>query len=264
MPHNQIPSIGIFDSGVGGLTVFKEIKKHLPFVNLVYLGDTARLPYGSKSQKTIIEYSIQNCEFLLKENVSAIVVACNTASALALDTLQKTFSIPFYGVITMASQIAVQQSKRRRVGVIGTKATIKSKAFAQTIAEIDKDVFVESVATPLLVPIVEESLEAHPITKTLLQDYLSPILEADIDTLILGCTHYPLLRKVLEEVVGTEIVLVDCATALAKSLKKDFNSATNMVSSTDKIYVTDDQESFLGLATKILDNDTIKVKKIHF
>ncbi|MCM8788009.1 MAG: glutamate racemase, partial [Candidatus Omnitrophica bacterium] len=199
--------IGIFDSGVGGLTVFKEIRRLLPKEDLIYFGDTARVPYGNKSKATIIKFSTENILFLLQKQVKLVVIACNTSSSLALDYLKDIFNIPIIGVIDAGVKKAVQLSSNKRIGIIGTRSTINSRSYETKIKKIDKNIKIYSCACPLFVPLVEEGLIYGKIVKEVIKMYLEPFKKFDIDTLILGCTHYPLLKKeIAKYLVGVNIV----------------------------------------------------------
>jgi glutamate racemase len=208
-------AIGIFDSGVGGLTVFKEIAQLLPGEELVYLGDTARVPYGTKSPPTVLRYSLEAAAFLSDQRVKMLVVACNTASSVALTELEERFSLPVIGVIEPGARKAAALTRSRRVGVIGTEGTIKSGAYTRAIQAIDPDIEVFSLACPLFVPLVEEGWIDHPVTQLAAREYLAPLLDEQIDTLVLGCTHYPLLKKTLHAVLGAGVQLVDSAQETA-------------------------------------------------
>ena len=187
------PSIGLFDSGIGGLTVLQQLVRALPDENYVYFGDTARLPYGEKSRETIIRYSIENSIFLLDKNIKMLVIPCNTATAFALEKLQKIFSVPVVGVIEPGAERAVEVSKNERIGVLGTRGTIYSQSYQKAILKINPSAFVLPIACPLFVPLVEENYVAHPSARLIVQEYLRPLKDQFIDTLLLGCTHYPLL-----------------------------------------------------------------------
>lgn len=211
--------IGVFDSGVGGLTVVREIMRHLPDENLVYFGDTARVPYGSKSQDSIIRFSRQIIHFLRTKHVKAIVIACNTASALALDIVQQEMDIPVIGVIVPGARAAVKETKNKKVGVLGTEATIKSNMYTKQMQQEDPEVEVIGKACPLFVPLIEEGFAKHKITKEVIDIYLHEMRESGIDTLILGCTHYPLLRSAISEYMGEKIHLVNPAYETAMELR---------------------------------------------
>ena len=204
--------IGVFDSGVGGLTVVSSLMRRLPEESILYLGDTARLPYGDKSSQTVRRYTRRNIDFLLTRGVKAVVVACNTASALALQDLD--YDLPVWGVVEPGAAAAVAAT-RGRMGVIATASTIRSGAYARAIRRLDPSIEINSQACPLFVPLVEEGWHDDPISEQIAERYLAPLLETGIDTLVLGCTHYPMLKPVLQRVVGTEIGLVDSAEAVA-------------------------------------------------
>ncbi|HTQ80571.1 MAG TPA: glutamate racemase [Thermoanaerobaculia bacterium] len=207
-------AIGVFDSGVGGLTVVSALRRRLPEEPILYLGDTARLPYGSKSPETVTRYTRRNIEFLVERGVKAVVVACNTASALALDHLHLG-SLPLWGVIEPGARRAAEVS-RGRVGVIGTEAMVRSDAYPRALRRLRPDLAVVSRACPLFVPLVEEGWHDDPITEQVAARYLAPLLAAEIDTLVLGCTHYPLLKAVISRVAGPDIQLIDSAEAVAE------------------------------------------------
>ena len=212
--------IGVFDSGIGGLTVVRAIKDALPKEDIFYLGDTARLPYGNKDRITVERYSLEIAGLLTVEGAKLIVVACNTASALALPRLQEVFRIPIIGVIESGARAAVTSSREKRVGVIGTRATVASAAYERAIHAIDPTVVVLSQPCPLLVPLIEEGMFDHPVTIEMLHDYLDPLIAEGIDTLVLGCTHYPLLKKAIATMVGDDIVLVDSAENCAAHVQQ--------------------------------------------
>jgi len=216
--------IGIFDSGVGGLTVFHAIQKALPHQHIVYFGDTARVPYGSKSQRTIIQYSLQNMIFLLQQKIELLVVACNTSSAYALEELRKHSDIPIIGVIEPGAKKALNVTDNKKIGVIGTEGTIKSGSYEKALRSLDETCTVFSKPTPLLVPLVEENWIHHRVTKEIIEEYLQDFLNKDIDTIIMGCTHYPVLKQVIQEVVGDKITLVDSAESIARELKKLYSA----------------------------------------
>lgn len=204
--------IGIFDSGIGGLTVVKEALQQLPDYQLVYFGDTARTPYGNKSPELISKYAIQDVRFLVEKGAKLIIAACNTASAVAIEAIRKEFpDLPIFEVITPAVEKAVRLSKTRRIGVIGTTATINSKIYQRLIKEKSADFTVIEKACPLFVPLVEENWLKHPETKRIVKKYISPLKLKSIDTLILGCTHYPLLKAMIQQKAGKNISIVDPA-----------------------------------------------------
>ena len=212
--------IGVFDSGVGGLTVAREIMRQLPKEDIVYFGDTARVPYGSKSKDNIIRYSRQIVRFLQTKDVKAIVIACNTASALALDIVRNETDIPVLGVIVPGAKSALQTTQTKKIGVIGTEATIRSEMYTKVMKEMEPDVEVTVKACPLFVPLVEEGFAKHHVTEEIIEYYLKSMKESDIDTLILGCTHYPLLRSGICAYMGEEVNIVNPAYETAMNLKQ--------------------------------------------
>jgi len=211
-------AIGIFDSGVGGLTVLKEIVRALPQEDTVYLGDTARVPYGTKSPETVVRYSRQITEFLVSRDIKLLVVACNTASAVALDSLKGSFPIPIVGVIEPGARRAVEVTKSGRVAVIGTEGTVKSSAYTKAIKRIAPDVQVVTRACPLFVPLAEEGWVDNEVARLTARSYLQDLREDGVDTLVLGCTHYPLLKGVIAEVMGRGVTLVDSAEETARTV----------------------------------------------
>lgn len=208
-------AIGIFDSGVGGLTVFKEIACCLPGEPLIYLGDTARVPYGTKGPETVLRYACEAASFLVKQRVKMIVVACNTASSVALPELARRFSLPVVGVIEPGARRAAAMTRNGRVGVIGTEGTIRSEAYTRGIHAVNPEISVFPAACPLFVPLAEEGWTDHPVALQVAREYLAPLIAQDIDTLVLGCTHYPLFKKTLHAVLGEGVSLIDSAEATA-------------------------------------------------
>lgn len=211
--------LGVFDSGLGGLTVVKEILEHLPQEDIVFFGDTARVPYGSRSKETITEYVKEDMDFLLQYDVKAIVIACNTADSSAKAEMETLFDLPIVGVVEPAARLAAATTKNGRVGVIGTEATIRSGAYAQRMTAIAPEIRLYSKACPLLVPMVEEGRfhKTDPVVKSILTDYLTPLKGEGIDTLILGCTHYPLLRETIAGILP-ETELISSGTASIRAL----------------------------------------------
>jgi glutamate racemase len=212
--------IGMFDSGIGGLTVLKAIIERMPNENVVYFGDTARLPYGSKSSETVTRFSEEIVGFLTTKNPKMIVVACNTASAYSLPRIESMVRIPVVGVIEPGASAAVRVTRNKKIGVIGTRATVQSGAYLEAVQSRDRQAKVFQKACPLLVPLVEEGWLDHPVTQAIAGEYLGHILECGIDTLILGCTHYPLIKHIITEVVGQRVVLVDSAEETARSVEQ--------------------------------------------
>lgn len=212
--------IGVFDSGIGGLTVAKEIVKQLPHESIIYLGDTARVPYGTRSKEIVIKFALELVNFLLRRKVKCLVVACNTISAVALDQLKNISPVPILDVIGPAVEKGVITTKNKRMGVIGTFGTIQSGAYALQIKKIDPGIEVFSVSCPLFVPLAEEGLHKHKATKLIAEDYLDELVASKIDTLILGCTHYPLLYDTIAEILGPKVSLIDSTQPTIESLEK--------------------------------------------
>ncbi|MBP8985184.1 MAG: glutamate racemase [Syntrophobacterales bacterium] len=215
MKIELVHPIGVFDSGIGGMTVVRALMERLPFENIIYFGDTARVPYGIRSVETITEYATQIANFLLKQNVKLLIIACNTIASVANERIQEMSPVPVLDVIDAGARIAVAETRSKNVGVIGTPATINSNAYARAINRYDPEIRVFSQACPLFVPLVEEGWLDHPVTRLTAQEYLKPVIAERIDTLVLGCTHYPLLKPLLQEIVGEGIRLVDSAEAMA-------------------------------------------------
>lgn len=205
----------MFDSGVGGLTVVRALMERLPFENIIYFGDTARVPYGIKSVDTINRYAAQITEFLLKKDVKLLIVACNTMAAVAYQTIQNLSGVPVLEVIAASAYRAAAATQTKSIGVIGTPATINSNAYARAIHLLDKEAKIFSQSCPLFVPLVEEGWFDHKATRLIAEDYLKPVIAEQIDTLVLGCTHYPLLKPLLQDIAGPEIKLIDSAEAMA-------------------------------------------------
>ncbi len=263
---NRAP-IGIFDSGVGGLTVVKEIMNQIPGETIIYFGDTARLPYGSKSKETITTYTRQIIRFLMQKGVKAIVIACNTASAFALETVKDEVDIPVIGVVKPGAAVAAQTTKNGRIGVIGTEGTIRSGIYTKFLNHMNPQVKIFGKACPLFVPLVEEGLVDDPITLEISRRYIGDLLKEDIDTLVLGCTHYPLLRKTIRKIVGDEIELVNPAYETAKTLSNVLTEQglrNDDILKTDHIfYVSDGAEKFRSFANTILPCDVIETKDVN-
>lgn len=207
--------IGVFDSGIGGLTVVRALTHRLPHENIVYFGDTARVPYGPKSPQVVRDYAAQDVDFLISRGVKMVVIACNTVSAVALDVVQKRAKVPVVGVIQPGASTAVTSSQRKRIGIIGTEATVASQAYAHAIRQLDPSVKAFARACPLFVPLAEEGWMDHAATRMIAKEYLFPLTQEKIDTLILGCTHYPVLRAAIQEAVGQAVTLIDSGEATA-------------------------------------------------
>ncbi len=255
--------IGIFDSGVGGLTVFKEIRKQFPKEDIVYFGDTARVPYGPKSYTTVSAYSIQNARFLLQRGAKIIVIACNTSSSVALKQLQDSLTVPVIGVIEPGAKSAVSTTRNGKIGIIGTEGTIRSKAYSSEISNLKKDCRVFSQACPLFVPLAEEGWEDHPVTILTIKEYLKPLLDEEIDTLVLGCTHYPILKESIQKVVGDNIVLIDSAEAVTQQLYEILPDKENEGTGEDHFFVSDNEEKFRQIASRILNTKISKLIKVN-
>ncbi|TAN63546.1 glutamate racemase [bacterium] len=246
--------IGVFDSGIGGLTVLSEIAKLLPYENTVYLGDTARVPYGSKSKETVVRYAFEDAAFLLKHDIKLLVVACNTASAYALTRLEKQLHIPVVGVIRPGAKAAVAVTKTKKIGVIGTEGTIKSSAYTKTINTADRGIKTYTSACPLFVPLVEEGWTNNKIALGVAKEYLSEIKNIGIDTLVLGCTHYPLLKDIINKVMGNKVKLIDSAEATAGEVKRMLSESGQLTrrktEARHKFFVTDSPERFIKVGKK--------------
>lgn len=261
--------IGVFDSGVGGLTVAREIMRNLPKEDIVYFGDTARVPYGSKSKDNIIRYSRQIIHFLQTKGVKAIVIACNTASALALDTVKDEFDIPIIGVVEPGARAALAVTENKKIGVIGTEATVRSSMYEKIIEGINPEVSVIGKACPLFVPLVEEGFKKHQVTDEIIDYYLASLKQSDIDALILGCTHYPLLRSKIKEYVGEKITLVNPAYETAMDLKRILqemdmeNPDIEGDHGSYSFYVSDAADKFKQFANSILPYDIETTKQIN-
>ena len=248
--------IGVFDSGVGGLTVFRAVEQAVPGESLIYVGDTARVPYGTKSPKTVERYALQAARFLREHRIKLLVVACNTASSVALDPLAQAADAPVMGVIEPGARQAVALSKSGRIGVIGTRATVDSGAYPSAIRAMRPGVEVISRACPLFVPLAEEGWEGDDVVPRVARRYLAPLQEARIDTLVLGCTHYPLLRGTIGEVMGPSVRLVDSAESTAaevrERLERDPQRASGQGQGHRRFFVTDDPEPFQQVAERFL------------
>jgi len=257
-------AIGIFDSGVGGLTVLKEVVAKLPDQNIIYLGDTARVPYGIRSAETVTRYSFQNTRFLLSLDIKMLVVACNTASAVSLDAVQKEFPLPVIGVLEPGARAAVAATVSRRVGVIGTEATISSGAYEKAIKRLAPDIEVHSLACPLFVQLAEEGWTDNDVAELVAQKYLSPLRGTGIDTLVLGCTHYPLLKSVIGKAVGPEIKLIDSASETAKEVVSVFERLgwKSQAEGVRKFYVTDTPVRFEKIGKRFLDVALLQAEQV--
>ena len=263
---NKTAPIGIFDSGIGGLTVAKRIISMLPNENIVYFGDTARVPYGTKSNSTVIEYAIQDAQFLLNKNVKLIIVACNTASSVALDSLKEKYNIPVIGMIEPGANLAIEKTKNKRVGVIGTISTINNKAYSEELKKIDSEIIVFEKPCPLFVPIAEEGWLTHEATKLIAIEYLQEFIDADIDTLILGCTHYPLLAETIQHIMGEKVTLIDSGFAASLQVEnylegRGVRNDSHQIG-THQFYVSDLPNKFKTVAERFLGSKINHIEKI--
>jgi glutamate racemase len=252
---NSAP-LGFFDSGVGGLTVVRAVQELLPAEDILYLGDTARLPYGSKSPETIRHFADEDARFLIQQGVKAIVVACNTATAHALPGLRRKYQLPLLGVIDAGVESALADPRAERIGIIATRGTIQSHAYQHALAMRRTGLIIHAVATPLLVPLVEEDWIGHAATETILRTYLDPLIERGIDTLLLACTHYPLLIPVLRKVLPASVRLIDSATTCAEHLRSELSRLDLLAGDGNEgaleIHLTDLSEEFEVLARRFL------------
>lgn len=262
--------IGVFDSGVGGLTVAREIMRQLPQESIIYFGDTARVPYGNKSKETIIRYSRQIIHFLESKGVKAIVVACNTASAFALEEIRPEMRMPIIGVVKPGAKVAAESTVNGRIGVIGTEGTVGSQIYTEMIHRHNPNAVVLGKACPLFVPLVEEGWLKDPVTIEVAKRYLATFQESEIDTLILGCTHYPLLRSTIREIMGDEVNLVNPAYETAQGLKclLEQNHLANdskeqTAFATYRFFVSDAAEKFKNFASSILPCEIKEARLIH-
>ena len=258
---NSLP-IGIFDSGVGGLTVLKAVRRRLPRESVIYLGDTARVPYGTKSRATIERYAIEDAAFLIEKGVKLIVVACNTASAMARESLRRDFNVPFLTVLGPGARAAARATQTGRIGVIATEATVESGAYERAIREAyqesngDQPLEIFSRACPLFVPLVEEGETDSQVARLVAEQYLAPLRQQRIDTLVLGCTHYPLLKTVIAETMGEAVRLIDSAEAVAEETAQLLESGGRLDTGDEpnesRFYVTDAAQRFHRIAERIL------------
>jgi glutamate racemase len=260
-------AIGVFDSGIGGLTVVRALMERLPFENIIYFGDTARVPYGIKSVETINRYALQITEFLIKKDVKLLIVACNTMAAVAYQAIRDLSPVPVLEVIEASAKNAARDTRSKSIGVIGTPATINSNAYARAIHLLDKEARVFSQACPLFVPLVEEGWFDHQATRLIAEDYLKPVIAEHIDTLVLGCTHYPLLKPMLQEIVGQEVKLIDSAEAMA-DITADLINKENLGNQSRKLAdylfcVTDVPYRFQTIGERFLGRTLSRVEMVR-
>ena len=258
--------VGVFDSGVGGLTVVAQMQEILPNERIVYFGDTARVPYGTKSKETVTKFSVENVEFLMQHDVKLIVVACNTVSSLSLDFLKRCFRVPIIGVIGPGAKGAVGSTRNNRIGVIGTHATMSSGAYEKALKKINPRIKAFTQSCPLFVPLVEEGWVDKDITYEVASTYLSALKKKNIDTLILGCTHYSLLKDVIGKVMGPKVLLIDSAKEVAKGAREilDANGLLNYSagSKKHKFFVSDEPDRFLKICERFLKRKIDCVKRM--
>ena len=263
---NSIPTIGIFDSGLGGLTVLKQLKLDFPSNKFIYCGDTAHLPYGTKSRESIEFFSFNIVNFLISKGADIIIVACHSASAVAIKYLNAKFSIPIIGVITPSINSAIKQTQTNKICVIGTHTTISSKTYSKKIQSIDSNIILHELSCPLFVPIVEEGLENHNISYMITKLYLEPINSLNIDTLILGCTHYPILIDTISRVIDNKIFIIDTGISISKDLKDiiGIQKSFNNCNPEHEYYVSDMPYRFHQLASKFLEQQVDNVQCVEF
>jgi len=258
--------MGVFDSGIGGLTVLKEITKEMPHESTIYLGDTARVPYGIRSPETVIRYSFENTRFLSSKEIKLLVIACNTASSISLSKIKNSVPIPVIGVIEPGVKAAVKATRNKRIGIIGTETTIRSNSYTRSITAIDGDIEVFGLPCPLFVPLVEEGWTEGEVATLVAERYLTEIKDKGIDTLVLGCTHYPWLKKVIAKVVGEDVRLIDSAVEVAKEIKATLEITGLKTEHKGKplreFYVTDSPERFLVVGERFLENTIEHIEKI--
>jgi glutamate racemase len=254
--------IGIFDSGIGGLTVMKEIIKQLPSEHILYFGDTARVPYGGRSPETVMRYSLENSEFLISKGIKILIVACNTSSAISLDTLREKFPVPVIGVVEPGANAAVEKTQSKKVAVIGTETTINSKSYDSAIKAIDSSIEVMGYSCPLFVPLIEEGWLDGEVVKLTAEKYLTPVKSDGVDALVLGCTHYPMIKHIIGEI--TSIPLIDSAVETAKEVKRVMEDNSIFCESTGdalrEFYVTDSPEKFAAVGEKFFGH---KIENIY-
>ncbi|MHB2155038.1 glutamate racemase [Calditrichota bacterium GD2] len=260
--------IGVFDSGVGGLTVVKQLNKILPDEQLIYFGDTARIPYGTKSKRLIQQFALEDALFLLQFNIKFLVVACNTASSSALEILKERLNIPVVGVVEPGAQAAVERTRNKKIGVIGTSATIGSSSYTKSILKLMPDAQVLGRPCPLLVPLVEEGWLDGEVTRLTLKKYLAPLMEQKVDTIILGCTHYPLLEPTIQDILGPDVSLIDSGKETARVVKETLMSLKLVNSGgkpgADLYFVSDSARQFAEVGSRFLGRPLENVQRIDF
>lgn len=266
MNRGDLP-VGIFDSGIGGLTVLKELLAVLPDEATVYLGDTARVPYGIRSPETVTRYSFENTRFLSSIGIKLLVVACNTVSSVSIEAIRTSVDIPVIGVIEPGARAAVSATRNKKVGVIGTDATVRSTSYTRAINAVDGSVEVFNLACPLFVPLVEEGWTDGAVVELTAERYLRAIKDKGIDTLVLGCTHYPLLKGILSRIMGTEVSLIDSAVETAREIKSTLENLSLLRDRADGVrhefYVTDSPERFVAVGERFLGKPIDHIRKIE-
>ncbi|OPY59438.1 MAG: Glutamate racemase [Syntrophorhabdaceae bacterium PtaU1.Bin034] len=258
-------SIGMFDSGIGGLTVLKEVRRFLPHEHIIYLGDTARVPYGNRSPQTVTRYSLENTGFLLSKGIKMLIIACNTSSAIALPALKRKVPVPVIGVIEPPAREAARRTKTRRIGVIGTRATINSRAYVKAIRRHDPAIEVISVACPLFVPIVEEGLENDEVARVVVRKYLEVLKDSGIDVLVMGCTHYPILEHQIRELLGDEVHIVNTGRETARDVERvlaKHDSARERGKGGCEYFVTDAPDKLSDLGGRVLGEPLKRVRLV--
>jgi len=258
---NGARPIGVFDSGVGGLTVFREISRLCPREPMVYLGDSARVPYGTKSPETVTRYSLEAARHLMTRDIRMLVVACNTATAAALPALREALPIPVIGVVEPGARAAVERTSGF-VGVIATEGTVRSKAYTKAIKALDPEVEVLECPAPLFVPLAEEGWANTHVAREIAEVYLEPLIDAGIDTLVLGCTHYPILRGTIEQVVGDQVAIVDSAETTARAVREALGTSSGMSKPPHTFLVTDATERFRKVAGEFLDHEIERLELV--
>jgi len=265
--NSPVKPIGVFDSGIGGLTVLSEIISALPYEDTIYLGDTARVPYGIRSPETVTRYSFESARFLSAKGIKVLVIACNTVSSVSLRDLQAAADVPVIGVIEPGAKAAVASTVNKKVGVIGTSATIQSNSYARAIKALDSSVEVAGLACSLFVPLVEEGWTEGRIVEMIAEKYLREIRDSGIDTLVLGCTHYPLLKGVLSRIMGNGVTLIDSAIETAKELKAVMGRSSLLKSECADVkreyYVTDSPEKFREVGERFMERELNNIHKIE-
>ena len=258
---NSKPIIGVFDSGLGGLTILNQLNQDFPDYQFIYFGDTAHLPYGTKSNKSIISFCEDIVDFLISKGASIIIIACHSASAVAIDHLKNRYSIPIIDVIQPSIQSSLDVAKNKSICILGTSTTITSQTYSQNIHNLSDNIITHEIACPLFVPIVEEGLEDSKIANLITKMYLEPLRSLYIDTLILGCTHYPMLINTIKEIISDKIIIIDTGIAISNELKKII-SQPGYKNSQNKYYVSDLPYRFNALASKFLNQTIDNVEQI--